>query len=142
MYEVGQKVYTYDERSREVVKAEIIGSFSLNQRQTPQMIHRLKYCYGSDKNGNFKTSLSGEYYVFEENIWRTAQDAYEEIKKRHEQDVKNFTEQIKTVSDLVLFPLQYPLFINPEAEKAYKEKAKELIHIDLDELITESLTES
>ena len=87
------------------------------------------------RNGKSFGKFCGHTVVFDEDIWCTAEEAYKALDERNENAKKLYCEQIKTVKDLLSFPFVHSFYEehrNDIAVAAYKQRAQELLGINLD----------
>lgn len=132
MFNIGDKVYVYENWTKGICEAEITGT-----KPWDDDFYEIKYHCFVDRNGHCINSFVGNSVREKEDIWTSAGAAYEAIEARKEAIVKKYLEEIKTVADLLQFPLDHCLngeeYTNYEAKKAYVIKAKELLAIDIRE---------
>lgn len=79
----------------------------------------------------------GQYYkALAEKCFKTIEELYVYIKEQHDIEVQKYCDEIKTVEDLLKFPLKYSFnaeeYTNYDAMEAYKIKAKELLNINIE----------
>ena len=78
----------------------------------------------------------GQYKALTEKCFKTAEELYVYIKEQHDIEVQKYYDEIKTVEDLLKFPLKYSFnaeeYTNYDAMEAYKIKAKELLNVNIE----------
>lgn len=77
----------------------------------------------------------GCFAVPDDRVFATKEEALEAYKTEIENRVRRYKEEIKTLEDLLRFPLNHCFmgeeYTDYEAIRAYKERVKELMNIDL-----------
>lgn len=71
--------------------------------------------------------------VFEKDIFNTAIEAFNRAKIDYENEINTIRDEIKTLEDLLRFPLSYIFSSDYCATDIYKEKVKEITGIDIEE---------
>lgn len=71
--------------------------------------------------------------VFEKDIFNTAEDAFKHAEIDYENEINTIKDEIKTLEDLLRFPLSYIFSSDYRATDIYKEKVKEITGIDIEE---------
>ena len=79
---------------------------------------------------------SGIFDVIIENAFYSYEEAKEYDEREFNKEVQKYADSIRSVKDLVDFPLKYSVIdtgeeYNRQAREAYKRKAKELLNIEL-----------
>jgi len=124
---VNDTVYIYEHWSQGIIRASVV--------ECLENAYEIKCKEFVDKQGNRISSSYGNMTVTINNIWKTVEEAFNEIEKRKLDEVSKYCDEIKTIEDLVLFPIRHCLngeeYTNYEALKAYKKRAKELLNIDI-----------
>lgn len=91
----------------------------------------------TDKDGNQTESFLGTFGVSTEDVFSSAADAYDAIRKKHDELVQKYCDEIKTVEDLVNFPLEHCLigeeYTEYEAVDAYKIMVQKLLNISVND---------
>lgn len=129
-YTAGQVVYVHEIWSDSIVKATTTGTFSDG--------YSIPVHYQSivDRDGNEITSMVGSSFRSSSEIWKSAADAYAARDKKQQEKLAAYKNKIKDMKTLILFPLDHCLngeeYTNYDARTAYKERAKELLGLDLD----------
>ena len=123
-----QIVYVIDHWTNSVEKAEVIG-----KENDVLKIHFLSHI---DRNGN-ETSVSyGDSARKIDDVWDSYEDAYSAIDKQYSEMVSLYIKKIKTVADLLKFPLEHCLcgeeYTILAAIEAYKRRCKELMNIGVE----------
>lgn len=75
------------------------------------------------------------YNTPEDYMFLTEKDAIDVFEKSREELINKYKEEIKTVKDLIIFPLVHCLcgeYANYESIEAYKIRAKELLNIEIE----------
>ena len=92
----------------------------------------------SEQGTNTYTVESNEgwtYNALEDYMFLTEKDAIDVFEKSREELINKYKEEIKTVKDLITFPLVHCLcgeYANYESIEAYKIRAKELLNIEIE----------
>lgn len=71
--------------------------------------------------------------VFEEDIFNTAEEAFRQAEIDFDNETNAVKDEIKTLEDLLKFPLSYRFCSDYRATDIYKEKVKEITGIDIDD---------
>ena len=79
---------------------------------------------------------SGIFDVIIENTFESYEEAKEYNEREFNKEVQRYSDTIRSVKDLVRFPLEYSVInageeYNRQAREAYKKKTKELLNIEL-----------
>ena len=97
---------------------------------------------GSRKNGDgfysvHSLDLGGSFGAFTDNIFSTKEDAIAAHKRKSDENIAKYKEEIKNLNDLLKFPLDHCFcgeeYTDYDAIQAYKTKAFELTGIVLEE---------
>lgn len=132
-FAIGQNVYVYESWSGNIIKAKVKGS-----RDPDTDIYNIDFIEIVNRAGQTVDTFGGTSCREAKDIWNTAEEAFAELDRRSERITECYIKSIKTVEDLILFPLQHCIcggeYEDFEAEMAYKIRAKELLGIDVDEL--------
>lgn len=127
-FNVGDTVYIYEHWSSGIIRATVV--------ECVENGYEIKCKEFVDKQGNGVGSSYGNMTVAANNIWATVDEAFNEIERRKLDSVTKYCEEIKTINDLIAFPIHHCLngeeYTNYEALKAYKIRAKELLNIDIE----------
>lgn len=125
----GTIVYVYEHWSQNIIRA-IIEGYCENG-------YSIHYEAVVDKNGEVITSFLGNSSRNYENVWITVKAAFEALEKKNQERIDSYCKQIKTLTDLLNFPLYHCFdgdeYTDYEAIKAYKIRTKELTGIELEE---------
>lgn len=85
------------------------------------------------------TTLEYSYYgrgtqksVFINDIFNTAEEAFAQALTEYQNDINYIRDSIKTLKDLLRFPLTYRFVSDYRTIDIYKEKVKEITGIDID----------
>lgn len=126
-FSVGQTVYAYENWAHRIVSATIV--------ETDNKTYKIKYRAFVDPDGKETEPFQGTSYRADSDLWTTAKEAYETLQMQDERETQKYMTEIKTVKDLVLFPLDYCLngeeYTNYNARRAYKQRAEELLGIEV-----------
>ena len=71
--------------------------------------------------------------VFENDIFNTAEEAFKQAEIDFDKDTDNIKDGIKTLEDLLRFPLSYRFSSDYHATDIYMEKVKEITGIDIED---------
>lgn len=71
--------------------------------------------------------------VFKYDIFNTAEEAFKQAKIDFDKDTDTIKDEIKTLEDLLKFPLSYRFSSDYRATDIYKEKVKEITGIDIED---------
>lgn len=85
-------------------------------------------CLDYDFYGTYRDTT-----VFEKDIFNTADEAFKQAKIDYDKDADTIKNKIKTLEDLLKFPLSYTFNSDYRATDIYKEKVKEITGIDIDD---------
>lgn len=133
-FKIGDKAYTYENWTGLVYEVEI--------EDIKENIYEIHFLSVVNRNGIEIEKGIGNSQRTEENLWENAQEVYKYLDDKSAKNVEKLLEQIKTVEDLVKFPLWHCLngeeYTDYDAIKAYKIKTKELLNIDLNEEVKEA----
>ena len=125
-------IYTYESWSKVVTRASIINICTVNN----QLVYNIKYLDVIDKNGHLVDKSFGSATKLASDLYYTAKECYDAIDAKNNKIINDYCKEIKTIEDLIDFPLHHCLigeeYTDDEAVVAYKIKAKELLNIDLD----------
>lgn len=128
---VNDKLYMYEVWSRQIYQVTV----------TDIKDHNIKihWDYIVDRNGNKIADGvigSNEVSIDYRYLWANPEEAYNAIEKEFNDLVEKHKNEIKTIEDLIAFPLEHCFdgeeYTDYEAIKAYKIRAKELLNIDLE----------
>lgn len=129
---VNDKLYMYEVWSRQIYQVTLT-QFTDSNRHV-----KFHWDYIVDRNGNkIADGIKGssEVSIDYGYLWANPEEAYNAIEKEINDLVENYKNEIKTIEDLVAFPLEHCFdgeeYTDYEAIKAYKIRAKELLNIDL-----------
>ncbi len=127
---IGQTVYVIEHWTNHIVRCTVYKFLSDGVS--------IKYeCY-VDSNDNFICSFGGNSFARFENLYETAQSAFEVREHELLAKVEKYCKEITDVPSLLKFPLEHCLngeeYTNYAAIKAYKTRAKQLLDIDLSEV--------
>lgn len=129
-YTAGQVVYVYEIQPDSIVKAVIVDKNIFNDG------YSIRYQSIVDRDGNEIVDMVGDSCRESSEIWKSAADAYAARDKKHQEKLAAYKNKIKDMKTLILFPLDHCLngeeYTNYDARTAYKERAKELLGLDLD----------
>ena len=85
-------------------------------------------CLDYDFYGTYKDTT-----VFENDIFNTAEEAFKQAEIDFDKDTDTIKDEIKTLEDLLKFPLSYTFSSDYRAIDIYKEKIKEITGINIEE---------
>lgn len=128
---IGQTVYFQEHWSGVIEEAKVIDIlFVEDQKRHPGK----KYAKLKCRIGTCGASL--------ENIYPSFKACQEAVRKTFIEKVEKYKAEIKTVRDLIIFPLEHTVsdaeeYSNDAARRAYKERAEELGFITSKEMETE-----
>ena len=71
--------------------------------------------------------------IFEKDIFNTAEEAFNHAEIDYENEINTIKEEIKTLEDLLKFPLSYRFSSDYRATDIYREKVREITGIDIEE---------
>lgn len=71
--------------------------------------------------------------IFEKDIFNTAEEAFNHAEIDYENEINTIKEEIKTLEDLLKFPLSYRFSSDYRATDIYIEKVREITGIDIEE---------
>lgn len=116
-----------------IEKVELIKRDSESKDKYVEVHHRGTVDY----NGNEICPASGKSFVRREDLFFTLEEAVAFAKKKDEDTFRRYTEEIKTLKDLVEFPIRYSFNDEDGCQDglivdAYKKRAEELLGIQLD----------
>lgn len=122
-FRTGNTIYVYENLSGNIIKAVL--------QEPCENGYRIQYQNIVDRDGNDIDIFVGKSAREFGKIWFSAKEAYVAINNRYKAKVKEYTDKIQTIEDLVRFPLQYCIngeeYTNHSALEAYKQKAEELL---------------
>lgn len=90
--------------------------------------------YGENKETMYKIQsldMGGTYGALYNQIFTTKEKAVQAAKENNERIVNAYKDEIKTLKDLLEFPIATFCSEDYEAVRAYKEKVKEIVGIDI-----------
>lgn len=129
---VNDKLYMCEGWSRQIYQVTLTQFIDSN--------HHIKihWDYIVDRNGNKIADGAGGSSIVTTDyryLWANPEEAYNAIEKEFNDLVEKYKIEIKTIEDLIAFPLEHCFdgeeYTEDEAIKAYKIRAKELLNIDL-----------
>lgn len=126
--EVGSIVFVYEQWSGCVIKAEII--------DVHENYYELHMLYHVNKEGEEFDRAYGTTNRAIKDVWISAKDAFDAIDSKRKESIDNYKAEIKTVEDLVAFPLNHCFcgeeYTDYEAMAAYKIRCMELLNIGVE----------
>lgn len=131
---VGNIVYVRDPFNNDILEATIMDEPYMN-KDTKTMVYKVHMSYIVNKQGRKIMTYGADSVREAKDIFATAIDVYNHIKNEETVRYNNFMDNIKTIKDLMEFPLLHSFGEGNEdisAVQAYKDKTKELLNIDID----------
>ena len=133
-YQMGQIVFYYENWDDTVRKATI-SKICEHENGRPTESVKLSDIATVDYAGNYLCSICGTTHRHPADVYPTAKAAYEAAEKRNRNQVQGYCAMIRTVKELICFPLQHSLcgteYTDQQAREAYIQRAKELLGIDM-----------
>lgn len=131
-YKIGQVVYYHEVWSDSICSGIIESIETINNT----IAIGLEDVGVVDKNCNIVCPTPGHTCREPKDLYPTVAAAYNDIERKNNLRVQQWCKEIKTVEDLVRFPLQHSLngeeYTDHNARKAYQIRAKELLNITFD----------
>ena len=139
MLQIGDTVFFYYANNEHNIYEGKVEEF-------PDHIHNVKVrvIHKIDDKGRVKPPTQSVALLGEENptwhpnikqLYVSLEDAHDSITKCHNKKIREYKTQIKTIEDLLIFPLKNDM-TDPDIATAYKQRSKSLLHIDIDKLLT------
>lgn len=130
--QVGDIVYFYEYWSDSIEKGKIEELKNVNGLKAAEV----RNIGVVDSEGKTISNAYGTSTRYVENLYPSAASAYSVYFEKSIKQKRQYIEKIKTVRDLVDFPLNHCLcgdeYTDYDAKAAYKQRVKELLNIDLD----------
>lgn len=128
---IGQTVYFQEHWSGAIQEAKVIDILPMEDQKR----------YPGKKYDKLKCRI-GTCGALLENIYPSMKACQEAVRKTFIEEVEKYKAEIKTVRDLIIFPLEHTVsdaeeYSNDAARRAYKERAEELGFITSKEMETE-----
>lgn len=128
---IGQTVYFQEHWSGAIQEAKVIDILPMEDQKR----------YPGKKYAKLKCRI-GTCGALLENIYPSMKACQEAVRKTFIEEVEKYKAEIKTVRDLIIFPLEHTVsdaeeYSNDDARRAYKERAEELGFITSKEMETE-----
>ena len=128
---IGQTVYFQEHWSGAIQEAKVIDILPMEDQKR----------YPGKKYSKLKCRI-GTCGALLENIYPSMKACQEAVRKTFIEEVEKYKAEIKTVRDLIIFPLEHTVsdaeeYSNDAARRAYKERAEELGFITNKEMETE-----
>ena len=124
---VGDTVYRYEDWSKSIIKG------SVKEIYKDHVIVRDESTVS--EKGEEICHCPGEIYCWEDQLYTSADAVYEQQLKNQQDKINKYCNQIKTVEDLVEFPIDHCLigeeYTDYEARQAYVNRTYELLGIKL-----------
>ena len=125
MFNIGQEVFYQEFWSRSIIKAKIV---SFNEDKTAANIQDICHPMLPEDDVCYRAIGSRTYPV--DQLYDSLDAIRDALNKEWKHNINVYKEQIKTVEDLINFPLNHCFngeeYTDEEAMCAYKERAKEL----------------
>ena len=125
---VGDTVYHYENWSRSVMRGVI--------KKISKYV-KVEDDYVVNENGGEVCYCPGETYCKKEQLYSSAEAAYEEQLKAQQNKIKEYCDQIKSIEDLVKFSIDHCLngeeYTDYEARRAYINRVSDLLGIKLED---------
>ena len=130
MIENGQGIYIIDKYTDSVE----YGIASEDDMYNPEIIKRIDVKYYVDRKGGKICNSYGTTHRKIVDIFDSYEEAYNKIDENYKKQLKRYDGMIKTIKDLLEFPLNNELcgeYADVAAIEVYKKKAKELLSVEL-----------
>ena len=138
MFEIGKEYWFNNERKSNCVKDTckgILQNIYSNGTKTSYSFTDVRIyeriddeCLDYDFYGTYRDTT-----VFENNIFNTAEEAFKQAEIDFDNDTDNIKDGIKTLEDLLRFPLSYRFSSDYRATDIYKEKVREITGINIED---------
>ena len=138
MFEIGKEYWFNNERKSNCVKDTckgILQNIYSDGKKTLYSFTDVRIyeriddeCLDYDFYGTYRDTT-----VFENNIFNTAEEAFKQAEIDFDNDTDNIKDGIKTLEDLLRFPLSYRFSSDYRATDIYKEKVREITGINIED---------
>lgn len=127
---IGDIVYFYEHWSHAIEKCEIIKFKEIDDVKAVEV----KSIGSVDKNGNIICKSYGTSTRRIEDLYPSYKAIYDALEKKSQDRTMKYMEEIKTIKDLIEFPLLHCLngdeYTDYDAKKAYKQKVSEMFGVE------------
>ena len=132
-FKAGDTAYVIAAWTDNIVKCRIEKK---DEDESKGIIYWYEYMNDVDKDGNDTEKAYGHYGSYENDLYKSAKEAYTARENKHLERQSQFMAQIRNVEDLMRFPLDNCFcgeeYTDHDAVIAYKQRTKELMGIDLE----------